>query len=185
MKNTTSSMNSVLDPLGAINMLLFVLLLYFPLLSFAAPAAGPVTVVLPSRAISPHKSCYSSGLQLTDMGNWNVVNATVLAGCEQFASYNGHTFSVGDSVSWCADVSGGKGSRINFSMQYKGNDSTWTAESSNYQDGLTQYCWAAMEWALTECLQGGVFENHKLGSDTGSVGWQYWTVKLDPNSGGC
>lgn len=162
-----------------------VVLLHFPLLSLAAPAARPDANLVSSRSLSSHTACFSSGLRFTDMGNWNVINATVLAGCEQFSRYNGHTFSVGDSVSWCVDVSNGKSSRINLSMQYKGEASTWTAEDSNYKNGLTQYCWAAMEWTLTKCLQGGVFENHKLGSDTGTVGWQYWTVQLDPNSGGC
>lgn len=70
-------------------------------------------------------------------------------------------------------------------MTYKGEAASFTPLNKNYQGGLQQYCYTAMQWALDNCDHGGYFENHKVGSGTNGVGWQYWDVKVDPNSGSC
>lgn len=188
-------------------------ILLLPLGGLAAPADTIASSIMGSRdALSPHMSCYGGGEEFENLGSWDQVNATVLAGCHDFASYSGHRFKIGDSVSyhlvaprlsnpfpfhvslglcanvffqvdWCGDVKSGKGS-IKLSMQYKGESSTWLAENKRYGGGLVQYCWAGVEWALTGCVWGGVFENHRLGSGA-RTGWQFWDVRLDPNSGAC
>ncbi|KAF3767020.1 hypothetical protein M406DRAFT_328130 [Cryphonectria parasitica EP155] len=152
------------------------LILVLPLVCLAAPPPTvPDTAILVARSdLSPHMDCYNGGEQFQNIGNWDLVNATVLALCRDFAGYNGHTFNIGDSVNSCADATPGKGPSIHLAMKYKGESETWTAKDDHYDGGLTSYCWTAVEWALTECLSGGLFENHK-----------YWDVKLDPNSGGC
>lgn len=70
-------------------------------------------------------------------------------------------------------------------MRYKGPSETFTPDKGDYAGGLAAYCWAAIEWALTKCTNGGTFENHQIGSDKTAAGMQYWDVRLDPNSGGC
>lgn len=74
-------------------------LLLLPLSSLAAPTAEQATVQpILARDFSPHENCYTTGEQFSDLADWNNINATVMAGCDTFATYNGHVFGVGDQV---------------------------------------------------------------------------------------
>lgn len=76
-------------------------ILLLPLGGLAAPADTIASSIMISRdALSPHMSCYGGGEEFENLGSWDQVNATVLAGCHDFASYSGHRFKIGDSVSY-------------------------------------------------------------------------------------
>lgn len=82
-----------------INSITAVGLLLLPLPTLAAPTAEQATVQpIVARDFSPHENCYTTGEQFSDLADWNNINATVMAGCDTFATYNGHAFGVGDQV---------------------------------------------------------------------------------------
>ncbi|KAJ4385522.1 hypothetical protein N0V93_009951 [Gnomoniopsis smithogilvyi] len=165
-----------------INILQAIGILLLPLTITAAPTAEQATAeVIGSRDLSAHRNCYGSGMEFQNLAEWNYINATVMAGCDTFATYNSHVFGVGDEISYCQNTIKGKGS-IDFSFKYKGPTETFTPLNADNVGGLAQYCWVAVEWVLVDCIFGGVFENHQLGD---SQGIRYWDVKLDPNSASC
>lgn len=76
-------------------------LLLLPLTAFAAPTTEHLEAAVQpivARDFSPHENCYTTGEQFSDLSDWNNINATVMAGCDTFATYNGHVFGVGDQV---------------------------------------------------------------------------------------
>lgn len=74
-------------------------ILLSPLSTLAAPTVEQVTTeTIVSRDFSPHTDCYADGEQFQNLSEWSNVNATVMAGCDTFATYNAHVFNVGDEV---------------------------------------------------------------------------------------